>query len=70
MGSSPAKEVKRKEKKWTVQVSYLKNGARCGTTLKGLDAPTESEVLKALYKQGCGNTKYEIIEITNSFLSD
>lgn len=64
MGSSPANEVK-KEKKWCVQVNYVAGNNRTSTTLEGLDAPTESEVLKALYKR-CPQ-KYSDIEITNQW---
>ena len=54
-----------------MQVTYRQNGnSLCGATLNGLDAPTESEVLKALYKNTAGHTKYEVVEIRNSFLTD
>lgn len=67
MGSSPANKVK--ETKWAVQISYRDNGHRSSTTLKGLDAPTESEVIKALYKR-CGNNRnmeFTEIEIYNKW---
>lgn len=61
MGSSPAKEVKPKVTKWSVRIKYCHNGSRSSIQLKGLDAPTESEVLKALYKfWGPGGTYTEI----------
>ncbi len=68
MGSSPANEVKR-TKKWTVQVTYCANGHRTSTTIKGLDAPTESEVLKELYRRESGlyRMKYTDIDITNQW---
>jgi hypothetical protein len=65
MGSSPANHVKR-ETKWGAQVNYKANGHRTAGMVKGLDAPTISEVQKALYKQ-CPFNEYTEIEITNKW---
>ena len=68
MGSKPAEQSK-KTTKWSVQVSYMYNNSRNGCTLKGLDAPTENEIIKALYaKHGNrASDKFEILEVRNKF---
>lgn len=55
--------------KWAVQVSYFYNGHRSSTTLKGLSAPIESEIIKALYDYHghTSSNKFEIIEIYNKW---
>lgn len=70
MGTSPKNEVvKERKTKWAVQVRYLMNGSRTSDTVKGLDAPTENEVIKALYEK-CGhsmNVKFSNIEIYHKY---
>lgn len=68
MGSSPANEVKR-NRKWAVQITYCANGHRSSTTLKGLDAPTENEVLKELHRRegGLYRMTYTDIDIFNQW---
>ena len=55
MGASANNEVTQerteKEVKWFVNVSLIYNNSRTNVTLKGLDAPIESEIYKALYKK-------------------
>ena len=62
MGSSPKHEVK-KQKKWSAHVSFYYGGTRMSAQVKGLNAPTESEVYNALYDQYGRHAKVEIIEI-------
>lgn len=52
--------------KWGVQVQYEGNGHRSSATLKGLNAPTESEAERVLYEQ-CRFMKYTNIVITNKW---
>ena len=67
MGASPNNEVtqekKEKELKWYVNVSMIYNNSRTTTTLNGLDAPTESEILKALYKKYGKNSTFSDIKV-------
>ena len=64
MGASPKKSVEKKSvQKWMCQVSARCNGHRCGTTVY-VDAPTDSEILKALYAK-YPRQDIEIIEVTN-----
>ena len=50
MGASANNEVTQerteKEVKWFVNVSLIYNNSRTNVTLKGLDAPIESEIYK------------------------
>ncbi len=67
MGASANNEVTQerteKEVKWFVNISVLYNNGRTNVTLKGLDAPTESEILKALYKKYGKNSTFSDIKI-------
>ena len=67
MGSSANNEVTQerteKEVKWFVNISVIYNNGRTNVTLKGLDAPTESEILKALYKKYGSGAKFSDIKI-------
>ena len=67
MGASPNNEVTKereeKEVKWFVNISVIYNNGRTNVTLNGLDAPTESEILKALYKKYGKNSTFSDIKI-------
>lgn len=67
MGASPNNEVTKereeKEVKWFVNVSLIYNNSRTNVTLKGLDAPIESEIYKALYKKYGRNSTFSDIKI-------
>lgn len=67
MGASPNNEVTKereeKEVKWFVNVSLIYNNSRTNVTLKGLDAPIESEIYKALYKKYGKNSTFSDIKI-------
>lgn len=67
MGASPNNEVTQerteKEVKWFVNVSLIYNNGRTNVTLKGLDAPIESEIYKALYKKYGRNSTFSDIKI-------
>ena len=67
MGSSANNEVTQerteKEVKWFVNVSLIYNNSRTNVTLKGLDAPIESEIYKALYKKYGRNSTFSDIKI-------
>ncbi len=67
MGASPNNEVTQerteKEVKWFVNVSLIYNNSRTNVTLKGLDAPIESEIYKALYKKYGRNSTFSDIKI-------
>lgn len=70
MGSAPKSEVTReRRRKWAVQVNYRHNGLRSSTLLKGLDYPTENEVIKALYNfyGHWSNNEFTDIEIYNKY---
>lgn len=52
MGSGPVNHTSKKcVKKWAVQLTVVYNGHPTTTTIKGLCAPTEDEIYKALYAQ-------------------
>lgn len=67
MGASANNEVTQerteKEVKWFVNVSLIYNNGRTNVTLKGLDAPIESEIYKALYKKYGRNSTFSDIKI-------
>ncbi|MBO7286906.1 MAG: hypothetical protein J6U85_01625 [Bacteroidales bacterium] len=67
MGASANNEVTQerteKEVKWFVNVSLIYNNSRTNVTLKGLDAPIESEIYKALYKKYGRNSTFSDIKI-------
>lgn len=67
MGASANNEVTHerteKEVKWFVNVSLIYNNSRTNVTLKGLDAPIESEIYKALYKKYGRNSTFSDIKI-------
>lgn len=67
MGASANNEVTQerteKEVKWFVNVSLIYNNGRINVTLKGLDAPIESEIYKALYKKYGRNSTFSDIKI-------
>ena len=67
MGASANNEVTQerteKEVKWFVNVSLIYNDSRTNVTLKGLDAPIESEIYKALYKKYGRNSTFSDIKI-------
>ena len=70
MGSSPNSEVTReRRRKWVLQITYKHNGHKSSTCLKGLDYPTENEVIKALYNKfgHWSNNKFTDIVIYNSY---
>ena len=47
------------------QIRYKQNGHTSGGTVY-VDAPTESEIVKALYaRDTMSSSKYELVEITN-----
>ena len=73
MGSGPVNQVNKKcVKKWAAQISVVYNGSRTSTTVKGVSAPTESEILRALYDQyGKFSTpKFENLQIHNKYQYD
>ena len=67
MGASANNEVTQerteKEVKWFVNISVIYNNSRTNVTLKGLDAPIESEIYKALYKKYGRNSTFSDIKI-------
>ncbi len=69
MGASPNNEVtqEKKEKvtKWRVQVKYIYNTHKMNSVLEGLNAPTESEVLRVLYNKHGRNSTFSDIDIWN-----
>lgn len=66
MGASPKNAVEKKRvQKWMCQIRYKQNGHTSGGTVY-VDAPTESEIVKALYaRDTMSSSKYELVEITN-----
>lgn len=73
MGSSPVNQVNKKRvKKWGAQITVVYNGHNTSTTVKGLSAPTESEILRALYDQyGKFSTpEFKNLQIHNKYQYD
>lgn len=70
MGNGPVNQVNKKcVTKWAAQISVVYNGTRNSMTVKGLSAPTESEILRALYdKYGkASNPKFENLQICHTY---
>ena len=73
MGAGPVDQVnKRCVKKWAVQLTVVYNGSRTSTTIKGLNAPTEDEIYKALYAQygRFSSPKFSNLEIHHQYQYD
>ena len=69
MGSKPVNAVKRQPvKKWIAQIIIVfRGGNKLVSSVKGLDAPTESEVYKKLCAERLDAKNIERIEITNTY---
>ena len=68
MGSKPSTQSRELVKTWTVEVRYVIGSHKYNATIPDLSAPTESEVVKALYaRHSASSAKIENVEICQQF---